>query len=106
MKQLWQKYFGSDEKKRQNFIESWEKTEAKGHPKFVLRHTFIYGISFVLYSTLYSYLEGNFNHWTLLGKILQYFITGFLIGCVQWWICERKYQKLLKLRNKQNSPIV
>ncbi len=102
MKNLWNRYLAwrENEKRRypnQQWLESWERTKAKGKARFVL--------PFVIWAFLVPVLPLLFDYY--FNNAVQAIIYLILatIGGLWWWSEQEKlYQASMKAKHDANTP--
>lgn len=109
MKNLWNRYLAWREKEKrrypdQQWLESWERTKAKGKARFVL--SFITPVFLVIGFTYLSdyYFSGNLG--SLRGIALStivLLIVATIVGLEKWSGNEKLYQASMKAKHDANT---
>ena len=77
-------------RRRQDRLERWEKTRAKGKARFVLRVTAIWGGTMIVGMSLANYfLHRGVSQ--ILFTFIYFLVVGPIVGLVSWWTNEGEY---------------
>ncbi len=109
MKNLWNRYLAWREKEKrrypdQQWLESWERTKAKGKARFVL--PFIEWVFLLLGFTYLSdyYFSGNLGSLRGIAEQAIIYLIVATIGGLLWWSEQEKlYQASMKAKHDANT---
>jgi len=77
-------------RRRQERLERWEQTRAKGKVRFVIRATLIWGGTMIVGISLANYfLHRGFSQ--ILFTVIYFLVAGPIVALVSWWHNEGEY---------------
>ena len=84
------------------FFDYWGQKRTQGAIKFSIVTGIVYGVFVIVFSKLFAW-NWHFTQKDLTYGILSILIGVTLLGPFLWWHRERKYHKLLELRQQERK---